>query len=92
MAIARPALLGLGAIGFLFMMRRRLRRREGEASVPEPTWVREIEQSISLGALEAPAQPALPPSRTTTLRDEVGELARKQPQALATQVTQWMKE
>lgn len=92
MAIARPALLGLGAIGFLLMMRRRLRRRDGEASVPEPTWVREIEHSVSLGALEAPAQPALPPSRTTTLRDEVGELARKQPQALATQVTQWMKE
>ena len=92
MAIARPALLGLGAIAFLFLMRRRLRRRDGEASVPEPTWVREIEHSVSLGALESPATPALPPSRTTTLRDEVGELARKQPQALATQVTQWMKE
>jgi flagellar M-ring protein FliF len=92
MGIAKPALLGLGAIGFLFMMRRRLRKRDGEASVPEPTWVREIEHSVSLGALEAPSQGALPPSRTSTLRDEVGELARKQPQALATQVTQWMKE
>src|SRR5262249_57288200 len=41
LGLARNVLLAIAAIVFLFMIRRSLKRREGEASVPEPTWLRE---------------------------------------------------
>ena len=88
--------MGLAALIFLFMMRRALKRREGESSVPEPTWLREIERGMTVAELEAaPAMAALPSPQDDAhreVREAVEEIANNQPQAIAHQVTAWMKE
>jgi flagellar M-ring protein FliF len=58
MGYAKYAAAGLGVLLFLFLMRRQLKRREGE-SLGEPTWLREIEAPTSRPA----ARPACRPSR-----------------------------
>jgi flagellar M-ring protein FliF len=96
LGLAKKVLLGLGALIFLFMMRRALKRREGEASVPEPTWLREIEGGMTVAELEAaPAMPALPSAdveRRDQAREAVEEIANNKPEAIAHQVAAWMKE
>jgi flagellar M-ring protein FliF len=99
LGMARNVLLALAAIVFLFMIRRALKRREGEASVPEPTWLRELESGLTVAELEAmPARRALPPSPAIddpahqALRTQVEEIVNRQPQAVANQVSAWMKE
>jgi flagellar M-ring protein FliF len=95
-ALLKKVLLGLGALIFLFMMRRALKRREGEASVPEPTWLREIEGGMTVAELEAaPSMPALPSAdveRRDQAREAVEEIANNKPEAIAHQVAAWMKE
>jgi flagellar M-ring protein FliF len=96
LGLAKKVLLGLGALIFLFMMRRALKRREGEASVPEPTWLREIEGGMTVAELEAgPTMPALPSAeqeRRDEVRATVEEIANNKPEAIAHQVSTWMKE
>ena len=53
LGLVRDALLGLAALVFLFLLRRNLKRREGEARFAEPTWLREISQATPLAELEA---------------------------------------
>ncbi len=48
---AKYALLGIGAIVFLFLTTRTLRRREKEA-IEEPVWLRELETPMRLSELE----------------------------------------
>jgi flagellar M-ring protein FliF len=48
---AKYALLGLGALIFLFFTTRSLRKREG-ATLDEPVWLRELEAPIRLSELE----------------------------------------
>ena len=95
-ALAKKVLLGLGALIFLFMMRRALKRREGDPSVPEPTWLREIEGGMTVAELEAaPSMPALPSAeveRRDQAREAVEEIANNKPEAIAHQVSAWMKE
>jgi len=78
------------------LMRRGLKRREGEDLAPEPTWLREIEAAVPLAQLEAaPATPrALDPAveRRSQVQGEVDEIVKNQPHAVAAQVSQWMKE
>jgi len=57
LGLARNVLLAIAAIVFLFMIRRALKRREGEASVPEPTWLRELESGLTVAELEGRAVP-----------------------------------
>jgi flagellar M-ring protein FliF len=94
--LAKKVGMALAAVIFLFMMRRALKRREGETSVPEPTWLREIESGLTVAELEAgPLMPALPSadqSKRDEIRDAVEEIANNQPEAIAHQVTAWMKE
>jgi len=99
LGLARNVLLAIAAIVFLFMIRRALKRREGETSVPEPTWLRELESGLTVAELEAmPARRALPPSPAMedpahqALRTQVEEIVNHQPQAVANQVSAWMKE
>jgi flagellar M-ring protein FliF len=88
--------LGLAAAVFLFMMRRGIKRREGEAIAPEPTWLREIEAPTTLAELESgPVQPPVldeAARRQQALREQAEEIARNQPEQIAHQVTAWMKE
>jgi flagellar M-ring protein FliF len=98
LGLARNVLLAIAGLVFLFMIRRSLKRREGEQSVPEPTWLRELESGLTVAELEAmPARRALPPSPVEdpahqALRTQVEEIVQRQPQAVANQVAAWMKE
>ena len=85
----------LGALAFFLLIRRNLVKREKEAVTVEPTWLREIEQEVPIAELEA-ATAATPRAaagngRAEALREQVEEIARRQPETLALQVGQWMK-
>jgi flagellar M-ring protein FliF len=96
--IAKDVGIGLAALLFLFFMRRALKRREGEASVAEPTWLRELERGVTVAELEAGSGPqlALPSpadiERRNAVREQVEEIAANSPEAIASQVAAWMKE
>jgi flagellar M-ring protein FliF len=96
LGLARDVLIGFAALVFLFMARRALKRREGEKSVPEPTWLRELEGGMTVAELEAaPARRALPPvddPEREQLRGQVDEIVKRQPEAIADQVATWMKQ
>ena len=91
--IAKYVGLGLASLLFLFFVARHLRRREGEALMDEPMWLRQIEAPTSLSALEAgaagadPGKPAGP-----TSRDRVEEAVRQKPDKVAAQVRTWLAE
>jgi flagellar M-ring protein FliF len=96
LGLARDVGIGIAALVFLFLIRRSLKRREGEQSVPEPTWLRELESGFTVAELEAaPARRALPPiedPERDALRTQVEEIVQRQPEAIASQVATWMKE
>jgi flagellar M-ring protein FliF len=56
---AKYALLGIGALLFLFFTTRALRRRESEA-IGEPVWLRELEAPMRLSELERETAPRAP--------------------------------
>lgn len=94
-SLAKDAFFAIAAIVFLFLMRRALSRREKEASVPEPTWLRELESGFSLNELEAAKTVALPAAqidRHDPIREQIEEIANNSPEVIASQVSQWMKE
>ena len=93
--------LGLGALIFLFMMSRMLRRRETEQFAGQPTWLRELEHPRSLAEIEAQTQmvdldgPTVvqrlrPP--VNVARQQVEELVDRDPERVAAQIRQWMTE
>jgi len=87
---AKYVALGLASLLFLFFVGRHLRRREGEALMDEPMWLRQIEAPQSLSSLEAGAaatEPAGPSSR-----QRVEEALRKEPDRVAQQVRSWLTE
>lgn len=92
---AKIALGLLAAAVFLFVVRRGIRRRESEGVAPEPTWLREIVGSVPVAELEAAAgRRALEAGsqRSAGLKAEAEEIARNQPEQIAAQVGQWLKE
>jgi flagellar M-ring protein FliF len=94
LGLAKYALAGLGALIFLLMMRRGLKRREGEL-VAEPVWLREIEGPRPIAELEvAPVRAGLAPAveRRETVRTQVEEIVKKEPEQVAAQIGQWLKE
>ncbi|MBX5474659.1 MAG: flagellar M-ring protein FliF [Thermoleophilia bacterium] len=94
LGLAKYVLAAVGALVFLFLMRRGLKRREGEA-VAEPVWLREIEGPTPIAELEvAPVRTALDPAqeRRATVRAEVEDIVRREPEQVAAQIGQWLKE
>src|SRR5215213_11693702 len=93
---AKYAAAGLGVLLFLFLMRRQLKRREGE-SLGEPTWLREIAAPTTLADLEAgrtarmPAVPAEMPGPSPT-RVSAESIAENDPERVAQQIRTWMQE
>ena len=97
LGIAKKALIGIGAILLFFLVRKGLKRRETEGVAIEPTWLREVTEARSLSELEATMieAPKAPDSTTTRARqmgDQIEEIVRRQPEAIAAQVSQWMNE
>ena len=91
--------IGLATLLFLFFMIRHLRKRESE-TLAEPAWLTQIEEPVSLAALESgdrmPADPGLddaarraPRTPTSTSCDQ---LMDREPERVAAQVRQWMSE
>jgi flagellar M-ring protein FliF len=94
-------LVGVGALAFLFLMSRMLRKREGEQFGGTPTWLSELEQPRSLAEIEAQSQmvdldgPTMvarlrPPLNVA--RQQVEELVDRDPERVASQIRQWMTE
>lgn len=89
--------LSFGMLLFLFGIRRGLKRREGEGVGAEPTWLREIERSVAVAELEAApitSRNAIDPlnARRAALKAEAEEIADKQPEQIAVQVSEWLKD
>lgn len=93
--LAKYVAIALAALVFLFLMRRGLKRREGESLAGEPVWLREIEGPTPIAELEvAPVRTALDPAqeRRATVRGQVEEIVRREPEQVAAQIGQWLKE
>jgi flagellar M-ring protein FliF len=95
--IAKYGALGGASLIFLFFVGRHLRRREDEALMAEPLWLRQIEAPQSLSELEA-AQAAgnggvgEPVGVGVGSRETVEEQLRKDPSKVASQVRNWLAE
>ncbi len=95
LALVRDAIIGLAALVFLFLVRRNLKKREGEPRFAEPTWLREISQATPIAALEAAGADRVVPAgaqRRDRIHKEAEEIVTKQPEHVALQVQQWMNE
>jgi flagellar M-ring protein FliF len=93
---AKYVLVGLGALIFLFMMRRTIKKREKETFVGQPTWLRELETPRSLAALEAadddPTEVRRLKAPVNVPMRQVEELVERDPDRVAQQVRAWMSE
>jgi flagellar M-ring protein FliF len=94
---AKYGAVGLGALLFLFFMRRNLKRREREVFAGQPTWLRELETPRPLAALASGADED--PTAVKRLRSpvnvpkrQVEELVERDPDRVAQQVRAWMSE
>ncbi|MFN8224897.1 MAG: flagellar basal-body MS-ring/collar protein FliF [Gaiellales bacterium] len=97
LGLAKKAMIGIGAILLFFMIRKGLKRRETEGVALEPTWLREVTEARSLAELEATMIEAPKPPDTTSVKtkqmgEQIEEIVRRQPEAIAAQVAQWMNE
>lgn len=95
LGVGKWALIVIATAVFLFFVRRGLKKREGDALGPEPTWLREIVAARPLHELEATqVLPQRQMDPAAVKRQQVGqqveEIARRQPEQIAQQVSQWM--
>jgi flagellar M-ring protein FliF len=94
---AKYVALGIALLAFFFFMSRHLRKRESEALMGEPVWLRELDHPRTLAELEgAPATPSVPVGpgvpAPSPARVHIEELATKEPDRMAQQVRAWMNE
>src|SRR3954468_2175658 len=97
---AKYVAAGPRPLAFLFFLTRRLRRRENQALLGEPVWLREIEAPTSLAELErgmdayadTQALPRIRRPEANPVRAELEELVDREPERVAHQVRAWMNE
>jgi flagellar M-ring protein FliF len=89
---AKYGAAGLGLLSFLLFSARHLRRREGEMLMREPQWLREIEAPTTLARLEGAPASVLPERTTSHARQQVEELASREPERVAQQIRTWMRD
>jgi flagellar M-ring protein FliF len=100
LGFAKYIAAGLGLLAFLFFVTRHLRKREDQALIGQPVWLREIESPTSLAELERGLDGyddtmALPRARrpeANPVRAELEELVDREPERVAHQVRAWMNE
>ena len=93
--LAKYGALGGASLLFLFFVGRHLRRREDEALMAEPMWLRQIEAPQSLSELEAAQHGGaggLGEPVGVGSRETVEETLRKDPGKVAHQVRTWLSE
>jgi flagellar M-ring protein FliF len=89
--------LGLATLLFMFFMARHLRKRERE-ELAHPAWLTTIEEPMPLAQLEAAREPAttmmatLPPRVPDPSLNALEQLMDREPERVAAQVKQWMRE
>jgi flagellar M-ring protein FliF len=93
---AKYALIGFGALLFLFFMRRSIKKREKEGFTGQPTWLRELETPRPLAALVSGDDPQTEIKRlrapVNVPKRQVEELVERDPDRVAQQVRAWMSE
>ena len=94
---AKYAVVAIGALLFLFFMRRNLKRREREVFAGQPTWLRELETPRPLAALasgvdDEPTEVKRLRSPINVPKRQVEELVERDPDRVAQQVRAWMNE
>jgi flagellar M-ring protein FliF len=89
---AKYGAAGLGLLAFMFFSARHLRRREGEMLMREPNWLREIEAPTPLAHLERPKASSLPERTENPVRQQIEELATREPERVAQQIRTWMRD
>jgi flagellar M-ring protein FliF len=88
--------LGLAALLFLFFMTRGMKKREDENMTP--AWLTEIEEPVSLAALESgftleeASTKMLPPRAPDASLSQLDQLMEREPERVAAQVKAWMAE
>ena len=97
MGYAKYGIIALGALLFLFFMRRNLKRREREVFSGQPTWLRELETPRPLAALASGDDEDLTEvkrlrSPVNVPKRQVEELVERDPDRVAQQVRAWMSE
>jgi flagellar M-ring protein FliF len=100
MGMVKEALVGIGAVVFLFLITRMLRRRESEPlALRQATWLRELDSPRSLIELEDEAGSAEPvrvkrlrPAKSSTAKVQIEDLVEHEPDRVASQVREWMAE
>jgi flagellar M-ring protein FliF len=88
--------LGIALLVFLVLAGRHLKRREEQAVMAEPRWLREITTQMPLAELEAtrivdPGAP-LPPRQVDPVRRQVEQIVDQEPERVATTLRGWMQE
>src|SRR3954468_494234 len=92
--------LGFASLLFLFFMTRGMRKREAE-NLGTPAWITEIEEPVSLAALEARtggydalanASTQMPPRVPDASLHQLDQLMEREPERVAAQVKAWMAE
>jgi flagellar M-ring protein FliF len=98
---AKYVAAGLALLAFLFFVTRHLRKREDQALLGQPVWLREIESPTSLAELERGMDAyddTMALSRSSRraevnpVRAELEELVDREPERVAHQVRAWMNE
>jgi flagellar M-ring protein FliF len=94
LGIAKYVGLGLASLIFLLFVGRHLRKREDEALMGEPMWLRQIEAPTSLSELEArhDGAGARASDGLASNRERVEEAVRKEPERVAAHLRTWMAE
>jgi flagellar M-ring protein FliF len=102
MGFAKYVAAGIGLLLFLFFVTRHLRRRESEALMGQPVWLREIEAPTTVAELEAGGGYRLGPGEgagsnrrkgePNPIRGELEEMIDHEPERVAQQVRAWMNE
>jgi flagellar M-ring protein FliF len=93
---AKYAVIGIGALLFLFFMRRNLKRREKATFGGQPTWLRELETprpiaELGVGETDPAEIKQLRPPVNIPKR-QVEDLVDRDPDRVAQQVRTWMNE
>lgn len=84
----RWVILVLAVLGFLFFIRRGLKRREGEDLDLQPSWLSDLERSSPAPSPQQP--PGAPVRSKSPAQQQVEQMAEQDPEQVAAQVRDWL--